>query len=152
MSINWRYWCGFGFQITFLLIDLIVSGSGHSNLLTITRTHLAASIARDGIRAKYLYHQTFVAQSEVALAHHSHRIGLQPRNCKLSRYHHHHRVALLRSQDFVISLQNGGCSPESATHARMRLQHRDKAKQHINIHSSVCLCIFESCALWSYSA
>ena len=42
----------------------VVSGTQHSKLLTLTRTHLTA---RHGARAKY--NQPFVAQSEVALTH-----------------------------------------------------------------------------------
>ena len=56
----------------------IVSGSDHSKLLT--RTHCKAYTHCTVRRAKRKYNQPFVAHSEVELAHHSHRLGLQPRN------------------------------------------------------------------------
>ena len=141
MLINWRYKCSFGFQITSLSIN-----SFGFRLLT-----LQCNLHSPHCKA---WHSSEV-QSTVCRAVKggtylpSHHLDFEALDCKLNCYHHHHRVASLRSHDFVISLQNGGCSPESPTHTRILLQGRDKAKQYINIRTFACPRIFGPCALWS---
>ena len=126
-------------DLTSRLINLIHIGFQILQTLTTTLPRIAV---RRGIRAKYK--QPFVAQSEVTLTHPE----PQPHNSYLNHHHHLRRVARLRSHDLKISLQNGSCTPESVTHARIPF-HNDNAKQYANMRRIVCLRVCGSCSSWS---
>ena len=109
--------------------------------LTISITYVTA---RRDIRAENK--RPFVTQSEVTCTPSPH-LDSQPQNYHVNHYHHRRRVATLRSQGFMTSLQNGSCAPESVTHACIPF-HSENTKQYTNMHRLVCLHMCGSCSSW----